>query len=392
MSRRWMLLTILSTLMITGSGVPVLADTSLWHWGVRGHHAVTDTVDHPGARCLYDPVTRALTVIRVRPPIVQARNQTAGPDPQLVGARVWLERRVDPDGPWLRAVHSPIVTGIATDTTSPFRSTVVMTPQGPGDYRVFWTFSWYGPDGELVGRVLQRVDEYALRVGDVTSAHATGSCPADQGAAPSALVSHGSRTIPRVALTFDMGGRTTPALDIMGWLIDQGVPATIFATGVTGTSPVGTQVLELAAAHPELFLVGNHSWDHPSFIGLSVPAVVAQLDATDAAVAAITGTSTRPWFRPPYGSVDTAVKAAVGAAGWALTVRWDVVTTDYLPQPQGGPTTAQLVDQVLSSVRNGSIVIMHLGGYQTLEALPAIVQGLRDRGLEPVTLESLLGC
>ena len=86
------------------------------------------------------------------------------------------------------------------------------------------------------------------------------------------------------------------------------------------------------------------------------------------------------------------MKAAVGAAGWALTVRWDVVTTDYLPQPQGGPTTAQLVDQVLSHVRNGSIVIMHLGGYQTLEALPAIVQGLRDRGLEPVTLESLLGC
>jgi peptidoglycan/xylan/chitin deacetylase (PgdA/CDA1 family) len=392
MSRHWVLLTTLTALLAATSGAPVLADTSLWHWGVRGHHAVTDTVDHPGARCQYDPATRALTVIRVRPPVVRARDQTPGPDPQLVGARVWLERRVDADGAWIRAVNSGLATGIATDTTSPFGSTVSMRPQGPGDYRVFWTFSWYGPGGELVGRAIHRIDEYALRVGDVTTAHATGSCPADRGAAPSTLVAHGSRTIPRVALTFDMGGRLTPALDIMGWLIEQGVPATIFAAGVIGMTPVGTQVLELAAAHPELFVIGNHSWDHPSFIGLSGPAVAAQLNETDAAISAITGETTRPWFRPPFGSADTAVKAAVGSAGWALTVRWDVVTTDYLPQSQGGPTTAQLVVQVLSHVQNGSIVIMHLGGYQTLDALPAIVQGLRDMGLEPVTLESLLGC
>ena len=72
-------------------------------------------------------------------------------------------------------------------------------------------------------------------------------------------------------------------------------------------------------------------------------------------------------------------------------MRWDVVTTDYLPQSQGGPTTQELIDQVLTHVRDGSIVIMHLGGYQTLDALPAIIQGLRDRGLQPVTLASLLG-
>jgi hypothetical protein len=33
---------------------------------------------------------------------------------------------------------------------------------------------------------------------------------------------------------------------------------------------------------------------------------------------------------------------------------------------------------------------MHLGGYHTLEALPAIVDGLRAKGLEPVTLSELL--
>jgi hypothetical protein len=35
-------------------------------------------------------------------------------------------------------------------------------------------------------------------------------------------------------------------------------------------------------------------------------------------------------------------------------------------------------------------VLMHLGGWHTLEALPGIVSGLRARGLEPVTLSELL--
>jgi len=391
MSRPVVLLMTLVVALATASWAPAHADTPLWHWGGRGHHAVTDTLHHPGARCQYDPATRALTAIRVRPPVVEARNLTDGPDLQSVGARVWLERRVDADDPWVRVVSSPLQSGIATDATSPFHSTITMTPQGPGDYRVFWTFSWYASSGELTGRALHRIDEYLLRVGSVTTAHATGSCPADRSQASSTLVTHGTRTVPRVALTFDMGGRVTPALDITRWLIDNAIPATIFATGVTGTTTVGTQVLELVTAHPELFLIGNHSWDHPSFVGLSPSEVADQLLRTDAAVSAITERSTRPWFRPPFGSVDAAVEAAVGSAGWAFTVRWDVVTTDYLPQSQGGPTTQELIDQVLTHVRDGSIVIMHLGGYQTLDALPAIIQGLRDRGLQPVTLASLLG-
>ena len=34
---------------------------------------------------------------------------------------------------------------------------------------------------------------------------------------------------------------------------------------------------------------------------------------------------------------------------------------------------------------------MHLGGYNTFDALPAILSGLRDKGLEPVTLGEMLG-
>ncbi len=208
----------------------------------------------------------------------------------------------------------------------------------------------------------------------------------------SVVVSHGARMSNAVALTFDMGGRLDPALAIMDWLIANDVRATIFPTGATGSgTATGRAVLARAAAHPELFVVGNHSWDHPDFTKLSAADMVDQLARTEAAIEPLTGTTTRPFFRPPYGAQDASVRAAVGAAGWSYTVMWDVDTIDWQPTSDGGPTADDIAAKVAARVRGGSIVLMHLGGYHTLEALPGVLATLRSRGLEPVTLAELLG-
>ena len=47
--------------------------------------------------------------------------------------------------------------------------------------------------------------------------------------------------------------------------------------------------------------------------------------------------------------------------------------------------------KVLDKAQAGSIVLMHLGGYETLEALPRVVDGLREAGFDLVTLDELLG-
>jgi hypothetical protein len=44
----------------------------------------------------------------------------------------------------------------------------------------------------------------------------------------------------------------------------------------------------------------------------------------------------------------------------------------------------------LSKAQGGSIVLMHLGGWHTLEALPDILAGLQSKGLGPVTLAEML--
>ncbi len=210
----------------------------------------------------------------------------------------------------------------------------------------------------------------------------------------SLLVSHGDRSGRQVALTLDMGGRVAPALDIMALLTAHQVPATIFMTGAiadSASTDAGREVLAVIEAHPELFDLGNHSYSHPDFRTLTPAHMRDELARTEVALAAWCGHGPRPLFRPPYGGWNAQVLATVGAAGYTRTVLWDVDTIDWKPISDGGPTADQIVAKVLANAAGGSIVLMHLGGYETLAALPRVVDGLRARGLEPVTLATLLG-
>jgi peptidoglycan-N-acetylglucosamine deacetylase len=157
------------------------------------------------------------------------------------------------------------------------------------------------------------------------------------------------------------------------------------------TEEIGIEAMERIASKPDLFAVGNHSYDHPNFTELGADEIADQLNRTDEMIVAATGRTSKPFFRPPFGAQNAAVRQAVADAGWAYLVMWDVDTIDWKPTSDGGPTPDDIVAKVLSRAEGGSIVLMHLGGEHTLEALPRIIEGLRAKGLEPVTLPQLLG-
>jgi peptidoglycan/xylan/chitin deacetylase (PgdA/CDA1 family) len=210
------------------------------------------------------------------------------------------------------------------------------------------------------------------------------------------VVRHGSRTGNDVALTFDMGGRVGDALAIVDWLVANHIHATIFMTGAMAdnrNTDAGRQVLATIEAHPQLFTLGNHSYSHPDFRDLTAAQISDQLGRTEIALARHCSQDPRPFFRPPGGGYDADALAAVGAAGYSRTILWDIDTIDWRPiaNDPPGPTTDEIVAKVLDKAQGGSIVLMHLGGYETFDALPRIVDGLRDAGFDLVTLDELLG-
>jgi len=90
-----------------------------------------------------------------------------------------------------------------------------------------------------------------------------------------------------------------------------------------------------------------------------------------------------PYCRPPYGAFNAATIRASAAAGYCRVILWDVD-----PQDWSQPGAGVIASRVLSHVRPGSIVCMHLTP-QTAAALQAILRGLRARGFKCVSLPEL---
>ena len=188
-----------------------------------------------------------------------------------------------------------------------------------------------------------------------------------------------------MALTFDdgPGDATAAVLDTLEALR---VRATFFA--------IGQQVPERAELVGRMVRegheVGVHAWEHPD-LSEEPQRAETELDRTIAALHEA-GRVTPRLFRPPLGAWTPALLAIAERRG-LTTVLWDVNPHDYAG---GGATADGIAAEVLGTAGRGSIVLLHDGGppesrEPLLEALPRIAAGLRDRGLEPVTVPRLLG-
>ena len=192
----------------------------------------------------------------------------------------------------------------------------------------------------------------------------------------------GPATLPMaVALTFDdgPGPLTTRVLAILQRFH---VQATFFVIGF------------LAEDHPEMIraeetagmVVGNHSWDHPNnipFRNLPADRMLEEVAKTSQLLNSL-GVSSY-LFRPPGGSYSDQVISDARQYD-SRVVLWNVDPKDW----ERGRTAAQIVANVMGNVVPGSIIELHDGTVnspQTLKALPAIIRGIRRRGLSFVTLQ-----
>jgi peptidoglycan/xylan/chitin deacetylase (PgdA/CDA1 family) len=213
----------------------------------------------------------------------------------------------------------------------------------------------------------------------------------------------------RVALTFDMGGRMTPAVQILNILVANGVCSTIFPTGTISRTPQGQAALAVIKAHPELFELGNHTMNHCDLVrggggapgatesafctalGASPTETAVKKELTDGErwINVYTGMTVQPFWRAPYGVSNVTVRTWAAQVGSTKHVKWDIDTIDWKPISQGGPTARSMTLKVVNNAKSGSVVLMHLGGFETADALQAMINGLRSRGYLLTTLSDM---
>lgn len=200
------------------------------------------------------------------------------------------------------------------------------------------------------------------------------------------LTSHGPRDRSQVAITFDDGPDANFTLPIATILEQYGVRGTFFEVGkAIVRNPQITQEL-MDRGH----VVGNHSYNHGAFSYLDPG--YPELAHTEN-VFRDQLRRCPALFRPPHGTHTPFMSRTVDRAGMTL-VTWDVSAKDWVETD-----AVALAKHILEKVRRGSIILLHdsIDGEPganrsvVVQALPAILEGLKAKGLEPVTLDKLLG-
>ena len=199
---------------------------------------------------------------------------------------------------------------------------------------------------------------------------------------------HGDLAQNKIALTFDDGPQAAYTPQILDILKTHNVKATFFLIGknVEASPELAKRILE------EGHLIGNHTYTHPDLRLQNKEQIRQQMLKTEKAIHNATGYNPH-LFRPPYGMDNSQVFLEVGSSGYVI-VKWSV---SGLNGRQDAPFN-KIVKRVVDNTENGSIILLHDGNRlsnktdrsQIVKALPIIIETLKEKGYQFVTIDELI--
>lgn len=187
-----------------------------------------------------------------------------------------------------------------------------------------------------------------------------------------------------VALTFDDGPTSTYTPVVLSVLKQKDVKATFFLIG----SAIDENIEQAKAIVADGHELGNHSYTHRDMTLASEETARDEVERTDAAIKR-TGYTGEIYFR------EAGCKKLIGlplylAKHQRTTVTWDVEPESY---SDIAADPSRIAAYVLEKARPGSIILLHVmyrSRETTRQALPTIIDGLRERGFRFVTVAELI--
>lgn len=185
---------------------------------------------------------------------------------------------------------------------------------------------------------------------------------------------------PVIAITFDDGPHPTLTPQLLDMLAQRKVKATFFVVGqMVKDSP---QILQRAAR--EGHEIASHSYTHPNLGKMSDDAVRRELNQTKEIITKAVNRPV-PLMRPPYGSLLNTQKKLVHDEIGQKIILWDVDPLDWKNR-----NSALVTQRILEGTRNGSIILAHDIHKSTVDAMPAVLDGLLAKGFKFLTVSELL--
>ncbi|MCI9407971.1 MAG: polysaccharide deacetylase family protein [Clostridia bacterium] len=182
-----------------------------------------------------------------------------------------------------------------------------------------------------------------------------------------------------VSISFDCAWGTEYTDDILKALKVSDVRATWFMVEFW-TEKYEDFVKKISEAGHE---IGTHSSTHSYMSKQNAEEIKLELSSSAEAIEKITEKKVE-LFRPPYGDYDDELIKTASELGY-YTIQWDVDSLDWKDL-----SAADIAMRVINGVKNGSIILMHNNGLHTAEAVPIILETLKNRGYSFVPIGELI--
>lgn len=182
-----------------------------------------------------------------------------------------------------------------------------------------------------------------------------------------------------VSISFDCAWGTDYTDDILNALKISDVRATWFMVEFW-TDKYGDYVKKIDAAGHE---IGTHSSTHSYMSKQNSEEIKLELTSSSKVIEDITGKKVE-LFRPPYGDYDDELIRTASELGY-YSIQWDVDSLDWKDL-----SATDIAMRVINGVKNGSIILMHNNGLHTAEAVPIILETLKNRGYSFVPIGELI--
>jgi peptidoglycan/xylan/chitin deacetylase (PgdA/CDA1 family) len=201
--------------------------------------------------------------------------------------------------------------------------------------------------------------------------------PTEQFTPTNKEISRGNINKKQIIFTFDCGSGDNSANKILEVAQKHNLKITFFATGKFAEQYPG-DIKKFAAAGHEIF---NHTYDHPYLTKITDDQIKEEFEKTDTIINSLTSKTSKPFFRPPYGDRNQHVRDLAQSLGYQ-EIYW---TTDALDW-QEGRTNEQTKEKIYSSLKNGEIILMHVGDDITGQILDEVFTHVENQGYEIVPL------